>query len=233
MFTLLLCSLTPVISHDHIIFRSGQECDVKLFQVNNEKIVFSYLGNEHERHAVSLKEVYMIYIEKQGNVYISPDGQRLSGEKVRVNPKKYNVIYLIKGSEIPANEIKINEDVISYTYTDKGSVIGKANFWGRKTVESTLNKADVFFIRYKSGMVDIINPLDSRREPQANDQTQKVEYSIVYHKVAKGETIEMIASKYDVTIQNVIDRNELPATTTPTTRLKAGKELMIYKPKTR
>lgn len=234
LFLLLVLAPLQVLSQDHIIFRNGQESDVRLYQVDDEKIVFSYcVDYAQERQEIASKEVYMIFIEKQGNVYFTSDGKRITGETDRVNPKKYNAIYLVKGQEIPADEIKVEEDVIKFSYTDKGKGLKKVKIWDRKVVEGTLNKSDVFFIRYKSGMVDIITPLDAPTEPKQSKPSNDVEYSVVYHKVVKGETVEDIASKYNVSVQDVIVKNDLPRTTKPTTRLQAGKELMIYKPKTR
>lgn len=233
MFLYLSMSI-HALSQGHIVFRNGQEYDVRLYQMDDNKIVFENIGDNQERREVASKDVYMVYIEKQGNFYFSSDGKRISGEPERVNPKKYNAIYLVKGQELPADKVLIEEDAIKYSYTDKGKGLKKIKIWDRKVVEGTLNKSDVFFIRYKSGMVDIITPLEKTEEQETSSVAhQDQEYSVFFHKVVRGETVKDIASKYNVTVQDIIDKNDLPVTTESTTKLKVGLDIMIYKPKTR
>lgn len=112
----LLLSISVSLAYDHIIFRNGRETDVKLYQMTDDKIVYTYVGdNVGTQHEVSSKDVYLVYIEKQGNVYITPDGKHFTGESKRANAKRYDVIYLVRGAEIAAENIRITENDIHYS----------------------------------------------------------------------------------------------------------------------
>ena len=109
---------------DHLILRNGQEFNVKLHQITNEAVTYSLNGDKHvARESIPSKDVYMINIEKQGNIYLTPDGKRITGEANRVDPKKYDVIYLVSGAEIGAKNIKLTEDAVVYTPIKKGGLL--------------------------------------------------------------------------------------------------------------
>lgn len=215
--------------YDHIIFRNGQESDVKLYQINDEKIIYGYIGDKtNSRQEVLSKDVFMVYIEKQGNIYITSDGKRISGESKRVDPKKNNVIYLAKGKEIGAENVYISENEVKYTVKTKDS--GIAGLIGKSYIsEAVLKKSEVFMIRYKSGMIDIITPFDSSEKSDViSNESQTNKYTVVFHAVSKGETLEAIAVKYNVSPKDILEWNDLPARTKKSSRLTVGTQLMIY-----
>ena len=129
--------------------------------MTDDKIVYAYIGdNTGAQHEASSKEVYMVYIEKQGNMYITPEGKRYTGETNRSNAKKYDVIYLFRGAEIAAENIKITENDIHYSI--KSNAVGIKGLIGKGSVaETVLAKSEVFMIRYRSGMSDIITPVEN------------------------------------------------------------------------
>ncbi|MCD8302007.1 MAG: LysM peptidoglycan-binding domain-containing protein [Prevotellaceae bacterium] len=216
---------------DHIIFRNGQEGDVKLYQISDDEIIFAHAKDKTgSRRSIPIKDVYMIYIEKQGNVYITPEGKRVTGEAQRIEPKKSDVIYLVKGAEIAAENIRITEDDIHYfPKTKKGSM------WSGKTYISdvSLSKSDVFMIKYKTGMTDIITPIDIIEEPvdTTAEEEEKIEYLVIFYSVLKGETLETIAEKFNVTTAEILEWNDLPANSNTKAILTTGFHLMIYQPK--
>ena len=237
--TLLLVFIFLTISstcmaYDHIIFRNGQETDVKLHQITDDKIIFGYIGDKTgTQHEVASKDVFMVYIEKQGNVYITPDGKRFTGESKRADAKRNDVIYLIRGVEIAADNIKITENNVHYSVKSKGTgitgLIGKGNI-----SEVVLGKSEVFMIRYKSGMSDIITPIEIVEENVADTvvvENQQPQFIVVFHAVSKGENLEKLSSKYNVTPEQIIEWNDLPQKTKPTSPLTIGMQLMIYQPK--
>ena len=59
---LILVVTLGVAASDHIIFRDGSEKEVKLFQINDEKITYRELYGNHNELQVSSKEVYMVYL---------------------------------------------------------------------------------------------------------------------------------------------------------------------------
>lgn len=237
IFVLLFAAITSIdicMAYDHIIFRNGQESDVKLYQINDDKIVFGYIGdNTGFQKEVSSKDVYMVYIEKQGNVYLTTDGKRITGEAKRVDPKKQDAIYLVKGAEIGAENIRITENNIKYSVRTKGQgfsgLISKGNL-----SESTLEKSEVFMIRYKSGMVDIITPIDVVPEVVVDTTSQKEpepQFVVVFHEVKRGDTLNKVADNYNVSTEQLREWNDIPSRTKDNSPLATGMQLMIYQPK--
>ena len=230
-----ICSITNVLADsDHIILRNGQEFDAKLFQITDEKIIYAEASeNGLIQQELSSKEVYMIYIQKYGNMYFTSEGKRISGETKRANYKKNDIIYLVKGAEIPAEQVWVSTDKIKYTQKTKVSgfagLIKKGN-----SVESTFDKSEVFMIRYRNGMRDIITPIDISEDTnhgQSQDNGSEPQFVVVFHAVKKGETLEKIATHYQVTIGQVKEWNDLSSKLKPTAQLAVGTQLMIYQPK--
>lgn len=230
----LFLTISTSTAYDHIIFRNGQETDVKLYQMTDDKIVYAYIGdNVGTQQEVSSKEVYMVYIEKQGNVYITPDGKHFTGESKRANYRRDDVIYLVRGAEIAAENIRITESGIHYSIKSKGVVIkgliGKGNVG-----EAMLAKSEVFMIRYRSGMSDIITPIqiiEVNKQDTINEKNIEPQFIVVFHSVAKGDNLQKLSSKYNVSPEQIIDWNDLPKKTNPSKPLTVGMQLMIYQPK--
>lgn len=229
-FVIIVCNMA--FSSDHIILRNGRESDVKLIQVNDEKIIFTLIGDRTKiQRETPSKDIYMVYLEKQGNIYFSADGKRKTGEPKRIDPKKNDVIYLVSGAEIGAEDIVISEDFIKYKVKKQGFLKSSVN-------EVSLNKSEVFMVRYKSGMVDVITSLDApevKEEPTPAEEIKKPESEpksvVIFHAVAKGENLHKIAEKYNVTPQQIIEWNDLPAKTSISKQLTVGMQLMIILPK--
>lgn len=221
-------------AYDHIIFRNGRECDVKLFQITDEKIIFGYVGDKTDtQHEILSKDVFMVYIEKQGNMYINAAGKRLTGESKRADVKRNDVIYLIRGAEIAADKVRITED--SVYYSEKHRESGVKGLMGKVNVsEEVLAKSEVFMIRYRSGMSDIITPIDVVEKAKSDTvvvEEKQPQFVVLFHAVSKGENLKKLSSKYNVTPEQIIEWNELPSRIKPTSPLSAGMQLMIYQPK--
>lgn len=231
---IVFLTIGTCMAYDHIIFRNGRETDVKLYQITDDKIIYSYIGDKTgTQHEVASKDVFMVYIEKQGNVYITPDGKRLTGESKRADTKRNDVIYLIRGAEIAANNIKITEDNIYYSVRTKGSGF-KGVIGVEEKNEAILEKSEVFMIRYKSGMIDIITPIEVEEKAIADTvvvENQKPQFIVLFHAVVKGDNLEKLASRYDVTPEQIVEWNDLPSRIKPTSPLTVGMQLMIYQPK--
>lgn len=222
-------------STDHIILRNGQEFDVKLHQITNENVIYSPNGNKAvARESIPSKDVYMVYIEKQGNVYLSQDGKRISGESNRIDPKKFDVIYLVKGGEIGVKSIALTEDEVKYVPAKKGSLLANILKTPDLGGVQSLHNDEVFMIRYKSGIIDVITPIDHIEEPVVEvveEVPQLPQYIVLFHAVTKGQNLKTIAEKYNVSVAEIIEWNDLSQNTKPTTPLTVGTQLMIYQPK--
>ena len=82
-------------------------------------------------------------------------------------------------------------------------------------------------------MSDIITSVETQQETK-NDTTtnnQEAQYTVVFHSVAKGDNLQKISTKYNVTPEQIIDWNDLPKKTNPNSSLTIGMQLMIYQPK--
>lgn len=230
----LLFALPAVsVASDRIILKNGQEYNVKLVQITDEKVVYSELTTSTLiQNEVPSKDVYMVYIEKSGNVYFTAEGKRITGESQKADIQKYDVIYLVKGGEISVEKVRITNDFIVYTPKGKKS---RLSFHSRgKSNDFVLEKQDVFMIRYKNGMRDIITSIEVQevKEPEKPVvEEDKPQFVVVFHSVKRGENLEKIASRYKVTVKEIIDWNELPSKYKAKTPLASGMQLMIYQPK--
>lgn len=234
-----LFSLSVFAGSDHIILRNGQESDVTLYQINDTRVVFSYDKKKHsQRHEIPSTDVYMVYIEKQGNVYFDREGKRTTGEPERADPMKYDVIYLTEGGEIPASNVRITSDDIRFDITKKNSDGGlKRLFSGKDVEEQRLEKERVFMVRYRNGMSDVITAIDTplpEPEPvEPQEESSEPEFVVVFHSVIRGETLAKIAEQYKVKTEQLIEWNDLPSRYKPNTPLKQDMQLMIYQPKSK
>ncbi len=239
IISIIVCafiSISTCMAQDHIIFRNGTERDIKLYQINNEKLVFKNVGKAGIMQEVPSTDVYMVYIEKQGNIYITPDGKRITGEPKRADVKHKNVIYLIQGAEIAVEDIIIKENHIAYSI--KAAKKGHLGLKRGIAPYGEFDKADVFMIRYKSGLIDVITPAEKKAEPVVDtepdtkvEEQGQPEYVVLFHAVEKGETLNKIAKTYNVTPEEIVEWNDLPSRLKPTSPLGAGTQLLIYQPK--
>lgn len=237
---LLFLTIIPCMAYDHIIFRNGRETDAILHQMTDSKITYSYIGDINGNlHEVSSKEVYMVFVEKHGNVYFTLDGKHFSGEPKRANAKRYDVIYLVRGAEIAADGIRVTENDIHYSvpYSNSGIKVIK----GGKG-EAIISKSEVFMIRYRNGMSDIITPFEIENEKKDASKEQEItdtlknksmeqQFIVIFHSVVKGDNLQNISTKYNVTSDQIVEWNDLPKKTNPNSQLTIGMQLMIYQPK--
>lgn len=235
LFFMMVCPIINIQAYsDHIILRNGQEFDAKLLQITDEKIIYTKISPQGQvQQEISSQDVYMVYIEKYGNMYFTTKGERITGETKRANYKKNDIIYLVKGAEIPVEQVWVSKNKIRYAQKTRTSgftsLLKKRNF-----IESTFDKSDVFMIRYRNGMRDIITPIDlSQDESDDNSSTNNAEpqFIVVFHAVKKGETLKKLANQYQVTTEQIKEWNDLSSKLKSTAQLTTGTQLMIYQPK--
>ena len=236
----IIFSIPAFADSDRLILRNGQEFDVKLLQLTDEKIIYANSINSMLlQQEVLSKDVYMVHIEKYGNLYFTADGKRTTGETERVDYKKKDVVYLVQGAEIAADNVYVSSNKILCFIKTKGA--GLSGFIGKSSIEErAFDKSEVFMIRYRNGMRDIITKIEMSdheiEKPDAKKDTasvanEKPEFVVVFHSVVKGETLEQIAKQYNVYVQQIIEWNDLPSTTKSKTQLAEGTQLMIYQSK--
>ncbi len=221
----------PQSSDDMILFRDGHNIDVKITQVVKDQIFYKLSSKKDAPElSVDIADVYMIKFASRGNVYITADGKRVTGENQKID-KEANLIYLITGKEIQAFNPKVGTDIITYQLTPKAKK-------GMTPQMGAVPLSDVFLIEYADGTRDVITDLSGAvmpktaviipDEPKEETPEHKPALKVVFHTAKSGDTIDSVASRYGVTPQEIIEWNELPAKTRTTARLKVGMELMLY-----
>lgn len=227
-FLFAICALSSLAQDDIVILRDGSELKVNILQVDNDGISYNYDKKSPASQRIDLKDIYMMHFDKRGNIYINSEGKRVTGENQKIN-KKQDVIYLVSGKEIPCYEAQIFPNKVTYLLSKRGNtkVIPIAEVFALQ---------EVFMIKYSDGMREIVTPLSKAEEevkepepepePEIEDNEPKMQ--VVFHNVKRGETLEIIAEKYNVTPSDIIEWNDLPKNLRPKARLRADMQLMLY-----
>ncbi len=241
-FIVLLSSVLCVSARDLVMLRNGLEMSVYVVQVGNDKVVYQNSNKDDATSEfIDKKDVYMIFYEKRGIVYFTPEGKRVSEDVVSAELLRKNdapqMVYLVKGKIIPAYNLQILENQIVF---DRVVTI-KRGFLSSKKEMSTmsLNKDEVFLIKYKDGTRDIITEFAPKKDPKDEaleiEQEEKKpeasveeEQQVIFHNVKSGDTLAKLAKIYNVTIDEIKEWNDLPAKLKPTARLQNDMQLMLY-----
>lgn len=226
LIILLLPSLTISAQNDLVILRDGNELNVNIIQIDNDGISYNYDKKSPSSQRIDLKDIYMMHFDKRGNIYINSEGKRVTGENQKIG-KGQDIIYLVSGKEIPCYEVQVFPNKVTYLLSKRGNtkVIPIAEVFALE---------EVFMIKYSDGIREIVTPLSKTQEkvkapepePEIEDNEPKMQ--VVFHNVKRGETLEIIAERYDVTPSDIIEWNDLPKNLRPKARLRADMQLMLY-----
>ena len=232
MMALFGCLLPISAQNDLIILRNGREANVSIVQVNDREVIYKESDKKNSAEFTAPNsEIYMLKFAKRGNVYVMPDGTRITGENQTI-PRDADVVYLVSGKEIPAYELRVMKDRISF-------LLKKNKNTKVIPIAEVLPRTDVFMIRYSDGTKDILTDITLQQhatneetviqqETPGNEIDDDDELQVVFHRVVKGETISSIAQKYNVAENDIISWNDLPAKFKPTARLQPDMQLMLY-----
>ncbi len=227
---LLISSLASMAQNDLVILRDGNELKVNIIQIDNDGISYNYDKKSPSSQRIDLKDIYMMHFDKRGNIYINSEGKRVTGENQKIG-KGQDIIYLVSGKEIPCFEVQVFPNKVTYLLSKRGNtkVIPIAEVFALE---------EVFMIKYSDGIREIVTPLSKAQEkvkapepepepePEIEDNEPKMQ--VVFHNVKRGETLEIIAERYDVTTSDIIEWNDLPKNLRPKARLRADMQLMLY-----
>ncbi len=240
-FNLFLCSLAgpamsaQVATSDIIMFKTGETLNAHVVQVSKNEITYKLSNKKNEPlQTVDLTDAYMIKFAKRGNVYITPEGKRITGENQKID-RHADVIYLVKGGEIQAYNLQIGEDKIVYQTSKKAEK-------GRVPQQQVLAPFQVFMIIYSDGTRDLITDLtqpdplryayvvpEEFKQPEvAPEVAAEPEQQVVFHSVKRGESLGDIATRYNVTVENLKEWNDLPKQLKAHAKLQSDMQLMIY-----
>ena len=165
-------------AQDAIIFRDGRVKSVKIIQTNNDKTLFKESDNKKaSEEYVENTKVFMLKFKTRGNVVFNGNGERIltTSEHVQI-PKDAIVVYYKDGREIPAYNLTMDANTVSFKTSKKA-----------KDRPIFSPKSEVFMIRYPDGTRDILTNL-AVEEQQKQEREAEVADSI------KAAVIEEAAS---------------------------------------
>ena len=161
---LLGLTSTTINAQDAIIFRDGRVKSVKIIQTNNDKTLFRESDNKKApEEYVENTKVFMLKFRTRGNVVFNSNGERIlaTSEPTQI-PKDAVVIYYKDGREVPAYNLTMDANVVSFK-TDKKT----------KNRPVFSPKSEVFMIRYPDGTRDILTNLAVEEQQQRERETEE------------------------------------------------------------
>ena len=186
---LLGLTSTTIKAQDAIIYRDGRVKEVKIIQTNNDKTLFKEAGNKHAAEEyVDNKQVFMLKFKTRGNVVFNANGERILATSERIQiPKDAIVVYYKDGREVPAYNLTMDANVVSFKPDKKA-----------KNIPIYSAKSEVFMIRYPDGTRDILTNLaveeHRQREREAEEARLKAQREAVVADSIKQATVEAAAS---------------------------------------
>lgn len=220
MATFLLVAVSSVHA-DVILLRDGNELNCTIKIVTDDEVRY-LLPRNPQQMAMPIRDVYRLHFAQRKDVYIAPDGKRITKEK-RLIPKGADKVYLVNGDELPAYGVSVEADSISFMLNRPGN--------GTIPMAGNFSRDEVFKIVYRDGSTDIITRLDApaKADVGSNMQTeQSAEYQAVVHTTTAGEALSTIAARYGVTVDEIKEWNSMDASLDGTASFSAGRQLMIY-----
>ena len=186
---LLGLTSTTINAQDAIIFRDGRVKSVKIIQTNNDKTLFRESDNKKApEDYVENTKVFMLKFRTRGNVVFNSNGERIlaTSEPTQI-PKDAVVVYYKDGREVPAYNLTMDANVVSFK-TDKKN----------KDRPVFSPKSEVFMIRYPDGTRDILTNLaveeQQQREREAEEARQKAQREAEVSDSIKAAAMEEAAS---------------------------------------
>lgn len=177
-------------AQDAIIYRDGRVKEVKIIQTNNDKTLFKEADNKHAAEEyVDNKQVFMLKFKTRGNVVFNANGERILATSERIQiPKDAIVVYYKDGREVPAYNLTMDANVVSFKPSKKAK---------NRPIYSA--KSEVFMIRYPDGTRDILTNLaveeQRQREREAEEARLKAQREAVVADSIKQATVEAAASE--------------------------------------
>ena len=154
-------------AQDAIIYRDGRVKEVKIIQTNNDKTLFKEAGNKHAAEEyVDNKQVFMLKFKTRGNVVFNANGERIltTSERIQI-PKDAIVVYYKDGREVPAYNLTMDANVVSFKPNKKAKY---------RPIYSA--KSEVFMIRYPDGTRDILTNLAVEEQQQRKREEEEARF---------------------------------------------------------
>ena len=191
-YTVLIFAWTysiAISAQDAIIYRDGRVKSVKIIQTNNDKTLFKESDNKKATEEyVENTKVFMLKFKTRGNVVFNSNGERIltTSEHTQI-PKDAIVVYYKDGREVPAYNLTMDANVVSFKTSKKA-----------KDRPIFSPKSEVFMIRYPDGTRDILTNLavaeQQQREREAEEARLKAQREAEVADSIKVAAIEEAAS---------------------------------------
>lgn len=189
IYALLLPMAINASAQDAIIYRDGRVKSVKIIQTNNDKTLFKESDNKKATEEyVENTKVFMLKFKTRGNVVFNSHGDRIltTSEHMQI-PKDAIVIYYKDGREVPAYNLTMDANVVSFKTSKKG-----------KDSPIFSPKTEVFMIRYPDGTRDILTNLaveeQQQREREEEEARLKAQKEAETADSIKAAAVEAAAS---------------------------------------
>ncbi len=211
-------------AEDLLITRTGDEYKGKLELLSDKDVSFNVksgglIGSRSAQKVFPTGEVYMIKSDKRGYTFFNRKRERVILPSQPIG-KKADLIYLADGGEVPAWNISLKDGVISYQKSPKQMRALSNN--------DAIPVQDVFMIKYNDGSKDIFTDITVDLESEKNSaKAGEKKLKVIFYKILRGETLESIARKYDVGVEDLREWNEFPASVKNDSKLTPGDQIMI------
>lgn len=212
---LLSISMT-VNAEDVVILRTGEHVYGKLRKMTVTTVSFESRKTMFE---YPLKDVYAVKSDSRGDIFYNMKGERIS-RPANNEGRGADRIYLIDGEEIIGWKTAISGKTVSY----QDSRETKKN--RPRVVEIPVEK--VFMINYFDGTKEIVNDITTMIEEDSETKEKESPLKVVFHDVVRGESVVSVAEKYNVSVSDLREWNDLSPKIKDNVPLTPGRQFMIY-----
>ena len=213
---------------DRMIYRDGSIDEVKIVQVRDSKIIYMDPRVTSKKLEMPTTELYMVSIEDVGNIYYNELGERRAGESKPAKTSKTDIVYLVSGMEVPCENAYLNGDFVNFKVKDTSRLKEfKESYVFDKNKKVNIPREEIFMICYKNGVNDLITPLISEIELEPEESQQAQSMKVIFHELQQGEKLDDVASKYNVSIEEIGEWNDLRKVKGKYI-VNPGTQLMIY-----
>lgn len=167
-------------AQDMMLLRNGDEIQCKVDMISNGTVSYQEGG---ARAQLPTTQLYMIKYEKRGYAFFNSEGESdYSSESASTKLSKKDIaIYLCDGGEVVASEVKVTNENVDYTPSNKKAWDAITGFLPVKKSENwnSLPREKVFLIRYFDGSREVINDLQKLEEQARLAALPKVKHPFV------------------------------------------------------
>lgn len=213
-------------AEDLVVTREGIEYKGKLILVSEKEIVIKLkngIFHSGDSNSIPADQVYMIKTDKRGTIFFNRQRERLVIPTKDIG-KNADIIYLVDGGEISGWNLGMENGIVTYQ-KDPKQKRAMSNIGAIPTEE-------IFMIKYNDGSKDILTDITKEQEsnlliPQSVGEHK---LKVIIYNVENGDTLGLVADKFNVDMDSIIEWNDLSSHANRNTKLASGLKLMIQIP---